>query len=337
MSPGNTANLTLCRHRLPRELELKTALFRHPVLQIQLWKDYATSSTEQQRAHREKYMSEFQFVNTGKLIATVRTILNDYEVCHCNCYINTSLFEASTCMQLTFLVLMQKWCIIKHNKVVPIQSIQMLEEYFSWLTGHKTGTRRLESWTRARKHIETLAHFHGYVPDGFTWQDSRAVQIELKLKVADGARAMALDTDGLTVRPHKHTLRPDQLREFCGLVCEMDAASAAQLLAYMAINSQTLARSGQICQLNRCHLTIDPDAELPRLPSFGPVKLLQLGDRGHHKVADKGVDMVHWVMRTLHPNLACPWFGLALNAALQAKVQGRDRYQDIKDKKKGGA
>ena len=225
----------------------------------------------------------------------------------------------------------------KHNEVVPIQSIQMFEDYFSWLTEHKQGAQRLLSWTRARKHIETLAHFHGYMPDGFTWQNSRAVRIELKLKVADDAAAMALDTDGPTVRPHKHTLQPDQLQEFYGFVCEMDAASAAQLLAYMVINFQTLARSGQICQLNRCHLTIDPDAELPRLPSFGPVKLLQLGDRGHHKVADKGVDMVRWVMRTLHPNLTCPWFGLALNAALQAKVQGRDRYQDIKNKKKGGA
>lgn len=239
-------------------------------------------------------------------------------------------------MQLTFLVLMQKWCIIKHNKVVPIQSIQMFEEYMSWLTEHKLGTRRLESWTRARPHIETLARFHGYVPDGFKWSDSEAVRFELKLKVADGAAAMALDTDGPTVRPHKHTLQPEQLQEFYRLVCDMDAASTAQLLAYTAINSQTLARSGQICQLNRVHLTIDPDAELPRLPSFGPVKLLQLGDRGHHKVADKGADMVHWVMCTLHPDLACPWFGLALNVALQAKVQGRDRYQDIKNKKKGG-
>ena len=151
-------------HRLPRELELKTVIFRHPVLQIQLWKDYATTSAEQQRAHREKYMSEFQFVKTGKQIGTVRTILNDYEVCHCPC-MPLSLFEASTCMQLTFSVLMQKWCIIKHNRVVPIQSIQMFEEYMSWLTGHKAGTRRLDSWTRARPHIETLAHFHGIYRD----------------------------------------------------------------------------------------------------------------------------------------------------------------------------
>ena len=144
-------------------------------------------------------------------------------------------------MQLTFLVLMQKWCIIKHNRVVPIQSIQMFEEYMSWLTEHKQGAERLLSWTRARPHIETLARFHGYVPDGFRWQDSEAVRIELKLKVADDAAAMTLDTDGPTVRPHKHTLRPDQLQKFYGLVCEMDAASAAQLLAYVAINFQTLA------------------------------------------------------------------------------------------------
>ncbi len=122
-----------------------------------------------------------------------------------------------------------------------------------WLTEHKLGTRRLESWTRARPHIETLARFLGYVPDGFRWRDCEAVQFEFKLKVANDAAKMALDTEGPTVRPHKHT--------------------------YAAVNFQTLARAGQICQLNRRHLTIDPDAELPRLPSFGPVKLLQLGER----------------------------------------------------------
>lgn len=94
--------------------------------------------------------------------------------------------------------------------------------------------------------------------------------------MANDAAKMALDTEGPTVRPHKHTLQPDQLERFYG---EMDAASTAQLLAYAAVNFQTLARAGQICQLNRRHLTIDPDAELPRLPSFGPVKLLQLGER----------------------------------------------------------
>ena len=69
----------------------------------------------------------------------------------------------------------------------------------SWLTEQRLGTRRLESWIRARLHIETLARFHGYVPDGFKWQDSKAVWCELKLKMADDAAAMALDTNGPTV------------------------------------------------------------------------------------------------------------------------------------------
>lgn len=69
---------------MPRELELKTALFRHPAFQIQLWKDYATSTAEQQHAHRQRYMNMFQKVKTGKVIATVRTVLNDYKVCHVN-------------------------------------------------------------------------------------------------------------------------------------------------------------------------------------------------------------------------------------------------------------
>lgn len=47
-------------------------------------------------------------------------------------------------------------------------------------------------------------------------------------------------------------------------------------------------------------------AELPVLPAFGLVMMVQLGDRGHHKVVDKGTDMTHFVMCTLHPSLECP-------------------------------
>ena len=83
----------------------------------------------------------------------------------------------------------------------------------------------------------------------------------------------------------------------------MEAASLAVLAAFIGITNQTLARPGQICSLNRCHLTMNPNAELPVLPAFGPVMMLHLGDRGHHKVVDKGTDMTHFVMRTLHPSL----------------------------------
>ena len=58
------------------------------------------------------------------------------------------------------------------------------------------------------------------------------------------------------------------------------------------------------------------------------VRMLHLGDRGHHKVK-KTADMAHWVMRTLKPSLACPWFGLALKTALDVKQRQGAQYEGL--------
>ena len=49
--------------------------------------------------------------------------------------------------------------------------------------------------------------------------------------------------------------------------------------------------------MNRVHISYS-EAILPVTPLFGPVRLLHLGDMGHHKV-NKTADMAHWVMRTI--------------------------------------
>ncbi|DBB05688.1 TPA: hypothetical protein ACH3X1_012299 [Trebouxia sp. C0004] len=90
---------------------------------------------------------------------------------------------------------------------------------------------------------------------------------------------------------------------------------------------QSLARSGQICKMNRVHINFS-DAELSVTPLFGPVRLLHLGDQGHHKV-NKEADMAQWVMRTMKPSLACPWFGLALKTALDSRQQGGAQYEEL--------
>ena len=105
------------------------------------------------------------------------------------------------------------------------------------------------------------------------------------------------------------------------------AAECALLLAFCGIMGQSLARSGQICKMNRIHISYS-EANLPVTPLFGPVRLLHLGDRGHHKV-NKTADMAHWVMRTMKPSLACPWFGLALKTALDAKQRQGAQYEEL--------
>ena len=79
------------------------------------------------------------------------------------------------------------------------------------------------------------------------------------------------------------------------------------------------------------HVSLYPENyELPVNPLFGPVQMLQLGDRGNHKV-DKLSDMSHWVMRTCKPSLKCPWFGMALMTALDARDRQGSRYDELYD------
>ena len=86
--------------------------------------------------------------------------------------------------------------------------------------------------------------------------------------------------------------------------------------------------------MNRVHISFS-EVKLQVTPLCGPVRLLHLGDRGHHKV-NKEADMAHWVMRTMKPSLACPWFGLALKTTLDARQQGGAQYEELLSRSTGG-
>ncbi len=84
-----------------------------------------------------------------------------------------------------------------------------------------------------------------------------------------------------------------------------------------------------MCKLKKVHVSLYPERfELPVNPLFGPVQMLQLGDRGNHKV-DKLGDMAHWIMRTFMPSLQCPVFGLAVKVALDAKERKGEQYEEL--------
>ena len=143
----------------------------------------------------------------------------------------------------------------------------------------------------------------------------------------DHSIAQAADTDGRTVRQERHSLSSEQLQLLYIYAMSLSAAECALLLAFCGIMGQSLARSGQICKMNRAHISYS-EANLPVTPLLGPVRMLHLGDRGHHKV-NKTADMAHWVMRTMRPSLACPWFGLALKTALDAKQRQGAQYEEL--------
>lgn len=185
-----------------------------------------------------------------------------------------------------------------------------------------------------RNHAATLARFHGCISDNFKWEDSSYAR-NLMSKVAETKLLITSNTDGKTVNQQNATLSPDNLQRLYEWAMTQPAATCALLLAFCGVVSQTLARSEQLCEMNTVHMSIYPETVLYKLPLFGPtIKMLHLGDRGHHKV-NKSDDMAHWVMRTLQPSLACPWFGLALKAVLDARQQGEERYTDIQQKTKG--
>ncbi len=187
--------------------------------------------------------------------------------------------------------LLQHGCQETFGDTRAIDSLQMYDDYMTWLAAKKASCRSIvEIWHRARKHIATLARFHGYL-QGFDLRNSEVAKYEVSQLVHDHSIAQAADTDGRTVRQERHSLSPEQLQLLYTYAMSRSAAKCALLLAFCGIMGQSLARSGQICKMNRVHISYS-EANLPVTPLFGPVRLLHLGDRGHHKV-NKTADMAH--------------------------------------------
>ena len=162
----------------------------------------------------------------------------------------------------------------------------------------------------------------------FKWADSEVAQYDVALQVYDIAREIAADTDGKSLNQQRHNLTRSELSVVFKHVMTLRARPCSLLLAFCGIMSQTIARSNQLCKLRKVHVIYPEQFELPVNPLFGPVQMLQLGDRGNHKV-DKIGDMAHWIMRTFKPSLQCPVFGLALKVGLHARERNGQQYAEL--------
>jgi hypothetical protein len=315
---------------MPTKLQHMTKLNRKPCMSITLWREHDSSTKEARDAHLQKHLMRFQKVRSGEVNTNAIVAMSDYEVCMALTAISIAGFLDIAL--LSVMCCLQKWCREVFGIVRPIQSLEMYDAHMSWLADKKAAcSSAVEIWHRARKHIAAVAVFHGYMPADFQWKDSEVAKYELSQLVHDNSRAVALDTNGPTVRQNRHSLSQDQLEQLFRYAMTRQAAACALLLAFCGVMGQTLARSGQLLQLNRVHVGYPEANLLPVTPLFGPVQLLHLGDRGHHKV-NKDANMAHWVMRTMRPSLACPWFGLALKAALDAKQQQGVQYDELQSR-----
>ena len=60
---------------------------------------------------------------------------------------------------------LQRWCLETFGKVGAIKSEHIYDDHMRWLAVKKASCRTtVEIWHKARKHIATLAAFHGYLP-----------------------------------------------------------------------------------------------------------------------------------------------------------------------------
>ena len=217
---------------------------------------------------------------------------------------------------------------MKHfGEIRAITSVCMYEACLRWIAEQKIA-QKLKNvatiWRNRRNYIAKLANFHGYVPAMFSWDDSEVTKYDLPLQVYDTAREVAADTDGKSVNQQRHRLTQPELTAMMEYAMTLKAQSCSLLLAFCGVMFQTIARSRQLCKLKKVHVSL----QACELPLFGPVQMLQLGDRGNHKV-DKLGDMAHWVMRTFKPDLKCPWFGLALKTALNARERKGEQYEEL--------
>lgn len=206
------------------------------------------------------------------------------------------------------------------------------ETCLEWIADRKK-RRKLKTvqtiWRNRRNYLAKLAAFHGYML--FKWEDSEVAKYDLAFDVNDAAREVAADTDGKSVNQQRHMLSKSEVADVLKYAVTLRARQCALLLAFCDILLQTLARSRQVCKLNKVHVSL---YALQLDPLAGPLQMLQLGDRHKHKVEKIG-DMAHSVMRTFKPSLQCPVFALAVEVALDARERKGEQYQDLCKSTKG--
>lgn len=171
-------------------------------------------------------------------------------------------------------------------------------------------------WETSRACINRLAQHHDYLPSDFHWQLAVPTQSSvLSKKAFQASNAVRNGTSGKAIDHENDYLSKPRLTEFLNELMQLPAGSStAAMLLYIGCAIQTLARSHQLCNLRRWHLTVYPEEEMHETADFGQVEMFGLGDQGNLKT-DPTANTQHFIAPCLSPQLLDPVFALAMKAA----------------------
>ena len=181
------------------------------------------------------------------------------------------------------------------------------------------GRSRRKRWATMRELLVKLAVYHGYVESDLTWN----MIPELKHDIADEAKAKAIlanrDTDHRTLDQNDTHLNTDELGKFTRALTGFRSGSeSASMLLYLGFTLQTLCRPHQLFSLKRFQVRLYSPEGMYQVPDAGPLQLIQLGDRGHHKVNNSGAT-THWIVGHMQPSMLDPVTALALKVMHDAQ------------------
>lgn len=197
--------------------------------------------------------------------------------------------------------------------VAAITSQQMIYDFFWWLLNdvrhRKTGKLMV---LRSFKWIRELAYYHGYVTRA-DWPGFRHDEEfeRIKRAIESNNKQLVLRTGNKRTYAERTAMKLSDINKVADDLAWVQASAddVIQLMAFISVQTQTLMRPPQMCDLLRMNLRLqNPDNYM----SFaGGVQVLEMGSN-QHKITL--ADTYHYALLMLKIDCKDPvfWLGVAL-------------------------
>ena len=208
---------------------------------------------------------------------------------------------------------MQKWFKARKLPLAAISSVQMIYDFFWWFVQDvkhlKTGSLMV---TRSFKWIKRLAYYHGYVTQA-EWPGYRHDEEFDRIRAANDRnhRQLVLRTGNKRTHAERTAMKLSDINKIADDLAwgQSSADDIIQLMSFISVQTQTLMRPPQMCDVLRMNLRLqNPDNYMSLA---GGVQVLEMGSN-EHKITD--ADTYHYALPMLKIDCKDPvfWLGVAL-------------------------
>lgn len=231
------------------------------------------------KLYRQKYT---EFLGDGrKKPSTVLDALNKYAVSGVNWLLYA---HSSYVLVLTgWCLCIQKWFAVRRLPVAAITSKQMIYDFFWWLLDYvkhlKTGNKMV---TRSFKWIRQLAYYHGYVTRADWPGYKHDEEFErIKRAVDSNNKQLVLRTGNKRTDAERTAMKLSDINKVADVLAwgQSRADDIIQLMAFISLQTQTLMRPPQMCDLLRLNLKLQNTDNYMSLA--GGVQVLEMGSNQH--------------------------------------------------------